>query len=210
MKDDEALYAQAGIELVNNPNQGLLVKSTTQFPNDPNQAKAEYIRVRVEQMKEDLALELERKKREKKERESKKRDIELQVEARRKKQSEKQFFIQCFTQQKLAECQKIVSIYDGKVFTNWLSNKYGVPIYVAWIFVSMCIPGAYADYSAVGWWDRYDLVFLLCIGWSGLVVAVSFFLGNYFANREVKYWNAREYLTKAGRFGLDKSTEDPK
>ena len=56
MKDDEVLYAQAGIELVNNPNQRLLVKCTTQFPNNPNQAKAEYVRVRVEQMKKDRHL----------------------------------------------------------------------------------------------------------------------------------------------------------
>lgn len=60
MKEDEALYAQAGTELANNPNKGLLVKCTTQFPNDPNQAQAEYVKVRVEQMKKDIVLEIAR------------------------------------------------------------------------------------------------------------------------------------------------------
>ena len=48
---DEDFYALAGAELVKNPNQGLLVKCGTKFPNDANKAKAEYIKIRVEQLK---------------------------------------------------------------------------------------------------------------------------------------------------------------
>ena len=52
---DEYFYALAGAELAKNPKQGLLVKCGTKFPNDANKAKAEYIKIRVKQLKAKLA-----------------------------------------------------------------------------------------------------------------------------------------------------------
>jgi cyclophilin family peptidyl-prolyl cis-trans isomerase len=51
---DEKFYEIAGAELVNNPNKGLFIKCTTKFPNDSKQAQAEYVKIRVQQLKEDV------------------------------------------------------------------------------------------------------------------------------------------------------------
>ena len=201
MKDDEALYAQAGIELVNNPNQGLLVKCTTQFPNDPNQAKAEYVKVRVKQMKEDQALELERKKREKKKRKRKERDQRIKEEDEKRDN----LFKRDFSQEKLAESKKVLSdsdkwwhvfIRDNDLF-GWLVFGMGV----SWFLFS----GRTLHIYFPDWWDWVKLGIVFggpCLIWlAGLIIYECI---------SATYSSAKIYVETSKKLGMDKSTEAPK
>ena len=61
MQPDEQLYELAAKELANSPRQGLLIKCMAKAEGDENKAKALYIKMRVDEMKSQIAKEQKQK-----------------------------------------------------------------------------------------------------------------------------------------------------